>query len=496
MSSLVVHSPDGEKSFVKIDKFPFTIGRQPDNSLILPDQRISRAHARMIRKEKSIWIEDLNSRHGLFVNGSRIESQPLQSGDLITFGAARTYQIQFVSDPESAVPDLFARLRGVLETAQTFERTSSPQLVFESLIDTALRIIGAERGFLFQQNQDELRMLAARDDRGAPLSESSLRVPRRLIEEALTTRRDAFAMNFEGGDGPDPGQTVMMLELRSSVFVPLPRARGLLYFDSRAERADLAMGNRELLETLALEASAAVENARSLEEERHRRKLQEELAFARAIQQSLLPKELPHDGWLKAAGTSEPSREVGGDYYDVFPLDGQRYAIVMADVSGKGVSAALLASVLQGAILMGEDRILPLFSNLNRFLLERTGGEKYATMFFAVLHRDGTFTYANAGQSPPLIVRGDGSAETLDATGVPIGLLENAEHSVETKILKPGDKLVAFSDGFAESLPADSFKDLHHLDVTGIQGELLKRRCPPDAPEDDQTLLVIEFRPD
>jgi sigma-B regulation protein RsbU (phosphoserine phosphatase) len=495
VSSLVVHSPDGERSFVHIEKLPFTIGRHPGSSLILPDHRISRTHARIFQKENTVWIEDQGSSHGLFLNGARIAAHPLRSGDLITFGPSVTYQVQYVAAPGSGVPDLFARLREVLETAQTFERSSSPQIVFGSLIDTALRIIGAQRGFLFQQSETGLSMLAARDDQGEPLSESSLRVPLRLIEDALTSRRDAFAMNFEGEDSFDPGQTVMMLELRSSVFVPLPRARGLLYFDSRAERANLAMGNRELLETLALEASAVIENIRSLEEERHRKRLEEDLSFAREIQQSLLPPALPQHGWVRAAGSSKPSRAVGGDYYDIFPLGTERFGIVLADVSGKGVSAALLASFLQGAILMGGDEILFLFKNLNRFLLERTGGGKYATIFYGVLHRDGRLVYANAGQSPPLLVRSDGSAKALEATGVPIGLLEDAEHTIEQQQMKSGDKLVLFSDGFAESLPEDSVSNFAHLDAKQIQTELLKR-CPPDAPEDDQTLLVVEFTPD
>lgn len=495
MSSLVVYSPEGERTFVEIDRYPFTIGRQPDSALVLYDQRISRSHAHVIQSDEGLRIEDLESRHGLFINGTRVENHLLRAGDLIEFGIGNSYQLQFVAEPGAALPDPFSRLREVLEIARSFERTSSPHVVLESVVDAALRIIGAERGFLFQRRGGALEMLASRDDRGSPLTEESLRVPKRLIEEALDTRREAFAMNFEGDDGIDPGQTVVMLELRSSVFVPLPRTHGLLYFDSRAERANLAMGNRELLETLALEASAAIENARSLEEERHRRKLEEELSIARVIQQNLLPKELPKDGWIRAAGSSRPSRAVGGDYYDVLTLDPDRRGIVMADVSGKGVSAALLASLLQGAILTNGDSIDGLFSRLNRFLLDRTGGEKYATMFYAILDRTGMLTYANAGQCPPLLVRADGSVEELNATGVPIGLIEGAEHAMEQKMLFPGDKLVAFSDGFAESLPVSMVGKLSHLGAAEIQAELLKR-CVPEAPEDDETLLVVEFSPD
>lgn len=493
MALLVVYSPLGEKTYAELNQFPFVIGRHADNNLVLDDQRISRSHARIVQDKSEFKIEDLESRHGLYINGSPLEEHCLHSGDVIEFGIPNSYRLQFVGELGDVAQNPLTRLREILKIARSFERTSSPQVLLESLVDTALEIIGAERGFLFQLRNNHLEMVAARDDRGKPLNESSLRVPRRLLAEAFETRREPFVMNFEGGV-TDPSQTVILLELRSSVFVPLPRARGLLYFDSRAERADLAMGNRELLETLALEASSALESARSLEEEHGRRRLEEELSIARGIQQNLLPKELPKDGWLRAAGSSRPSRAVGGDYYDVLTLAPDRRAIIMADVSGKGVSAALLASLLQGAILMSGESIDRLFARLNEFLLERTQGGKYATIFYGVLEENGNLTYANAGQCAPLLLRADGSSEALDATGVPIGLIEGAEHQIEHRTLQPGDKLVAFSDGFAESLPAAVVRELAHLDAAGIEAELLKQ-CKPDAPEDDQTLLVVEFRP-
>jgi serine phosphatase RsbU (regulator of sigma subunit) len=126
--------------------------------------------------------------------------------------------------------------------------------------------------------------------------------------------------------------------------------------DSRLEPRDMAAGNRELLETLGVEASIVLENARLLEEERGRRHIHEELAIARNIQQSLLPRELPETGWLRANGYSLPSRQVGGDYYDIFPLTPDSvptkcWAIAVADVAGKGVGSALVAALLQGAFL-------------------------------------------------------------------------------------------------------------------------------------------------
>ena len=127
---------------------------------------------------------------------------------------------------------------------------------------------------------------------------------------------------------------------------------GLLYLDSRALPADLSAGNRELLQTLAMEASTILENARLIEEERGKQRMEDELQVAREIQQGLLPASLPSDGWFRASGSSQPSTQVGGDYFDVRQIRPDLWSAVVADVSGKGVSSALLAGLLQGVFLM------------------------------------------------------------------------------------------------------------------------------------------------
>jgi len=146
-----------------------------------------------------------------------------------------------------------------------------------------------------------------------------------------------------------------------------------------------------------------LENARLLEEERLKRVIEEELRLARSIQQSLLPSVLPTQGWLLAAGSSVASRAVGGDYFDVTEVNPDCWSAVVVDVSGKGVAAALLASLLEGALLATTDRpeVLAMrIERLNRFLIGRTGGEKYATVFCCLLGRDGRLSYVNAAHCP------------------------------------------------------------------------------------------------
>jgi len=157
--------------------------------------------------------------------------------------------------------------------------------------------------------------------------------------------------------------------------------------------------------------------------------MEEELNVARQIQRSLLPRKLPRQDGIGAAGSSVPSLQVGGDYYDMRQLRPDCWAAVIADVSGKGVSSALLAGVLQGVFVAGSESqvdVSRILARLNEFLLERTEGEKYATIFFCMLTEDGLLRWANAGHCAPFLLRASGEMETLQATGMPVGLVEGA----------------------------------------------------------------------
>jgi len=316
-------------------------------------------------------------------------------------------------------------------------------------------------------------MRVARDAHGKPLAETDLRVPRRVIHRALQHRRELLSMNFDPlgtGEGR-PEHSVADLELRSVVCVPLVRINagpsqdtsmlstktdtvGVLYMDSRVMAADLSGGNRELLQTLAIEASTILENARLLDEERDKRKIEDELNVARTIQQSLLPRRLPTDGWFRASGSSVATHQVGGDYFDVVSVNESCWSGVVADVSGKGVSSALLASLLQGAFLTASDSselMVKKIEDVNRFLNERAEGGKYATVFYCLLNRAGSLRYINAGQCAPILVSKSGGIEYLDTTAMPVGLLPQAEFAIQQRQLSPGDRLVIYSDGVTEA---------------------------------------------
>jgi len=323
--------------------------------------------------------------------------------------------------------------------------------------------------------------------------------------------------------------SVLRLDLRSVVCVPLVSVRtgpvdataitsamsqttGLLYLDSRNTVADLSAGNRELLQTLALEASTILENARLLEAERHKQRIEDELRIARDIQQGLLPRSLPRLGWFRASGSSVPSHQVGGDYFDVRQAAGDAWSAVVADVSGKGVSSALLAALLQGAFCLAPaspNSMEETVTRVSRLLIERTEGEKYATLFYAILSADGKLLWVNAGHCPPLVIRSDGSIVSLRADALPVGLLEGSTFPAHATELRPGDKVLVYSDGISEAQNAEEhyfglkrIRDLAALHKASSADELHRALTEAvdsfteESPQrDDMTLLVLEYRP-
>ena len=550
---LIVVDPSGHRTRIEIKPLPFKIGRQADNDLILRDTRASRRHAHILLEDGQYVIEDADSRHGIFVNGKRAQRQPLRNFDRIEFGVPDSYQIIFAqenaelaglldqvpaaSDTQVTRPGAggnLAKLRAVLEVARTLQSSFSTGDVLNSVVDAALTVTGSDRGFLLLRSADnQLEMKVARDRQGQPLAESDLRVPRRVIHRALQQRRELLSMNFDplATTGEmSPEHSVADLELRSVVCVPLVRIRtsagedtgmlstendtvGVLYMDSRVSAADLSGGNRELLQTLAIEASTILENARLLEEEREKQKIEEELNVARAIQQSLLPNRLPSAGWFRACGSSMASHQVGGDYFDVAEVDDCCWATVVADVSGKGVSSALLASLLQGAFLtisQSPEVMSRKVEGLNRFLNDRTMGNKYATVFYCLIGRDGRLHYINAGHCAAILISQAGVYEYLETTGMPVGMLPEAEFKVEERQLSPGDRIVIYTDGVTEAqnqrgefFGRKQLREIvvaHAGDACAALHEAVLRNVKNftgGAPQaDDITLVVLEYHPD
>ncbi|PYV10730.1 MAG: hypothetical protein DMG07_20580 [Acidobacteria bacterium] len=252
---------------------------------------------------------------------------------------------------------------------------------------------------------------------------------------------------------------------------------GVLYVDSQNIATGLSNTQLDALDTLASEATMAIYNARLYKESQEKRKMEEELAVARELQQALLPQPSRTLPFVCAHSHNIPCREVGGDYFDYFEYDDGRFGFAVGDVAGKGTPAALLTSMLQGIFSAQTLLDLPIpsiLTNVNRNLVKRGTGNRFVTFFFGVLEPNGRCTYSNAGHNPPIVVRRDGSLEELTEGGTVLGLFGSAQYASGTVDLQPGDHLVLFTDGAAAPPRWRSWAGC-------------RRRSPPSRPERPST---------
>jgi serine phosphatase RsbU (regulator of sigma subunit) len=219
---------------------------------------------------------------------------------------------------------------------------------------------------------------------------------------------------------------------------------------------------------------------------------------ARQIQQTLQPGKLDELPGYELETFYKPFREVGGDYFDVIELPGKRTLFAVADVSGKGMPAALLAANIQALVRSSasfEADPLVLARQINSHLSRYTPSDRFATAVFIVLSRDsGELTYVNAGHNAP-IVFGSGSAIALEATGMPLGLFPKAAYEARKTLLPPGGALLVFTDGLTDSIPGENAeKRLRDAlaDSSGRTMSILKSLIDPEFNEDDVTILLVK----
>ncbi len=544
-----VVSPDGTRRFARITQTPFMIGRgaETGNHLQLSDRRISRNCAAVVIEANRFYVEDRGQRRGLFVNGEKVDSRELQDDDSITFGLEDSYEIIFRSGKSSdtdSLPQLLtrmehitsseptggglAKLKRLLEAISLLHSQLPLDVVLGHMLDHAVSVTDADRGLLLEADASgALKVKLARRSGGLRLPPESLTPSQTAIQLALKQQSPVITEDLAQADVDlQAAQSIVAQRLRAVVVIPLfamSRANtqesminikhghflGVLYLDSRRPAAFSKL-DRQILDALAGDAASILDNARLVERERERQRLEQEINIARDIQQALLPRDFREYPHLAVTGFNLPCLSVGGDYFDVFPLSDGRTAFLIADVSGKGLGAALLTTMLQGALsgmTLGTDPAR-VFNHINRFLCDHSEVGRYATMFFGILDQQGHLEFINAGHPSPILIRRGAAQEAFTQGSYPVGLVPEAEYTAVCLKLEPGDTLVLFSDGVTEAMDPDEqmfgIARLKELLTGQLECPLEQlQKCVLEAVEnfargahqaDDLTLLIVRYR--
>ena len=492
--------PDGSTTERSLDGTSFLIGRSSKADLVVLDRSMSREHARLVRDGEEWKVEDLGSRNGTFLNGQTVTAPTVLSpGDTVTVGGA-VITISGVSRASAAPTGRAApvgwgersvlrpaaellqldesgprpaeireeaqlrryaeRLRIVNEVHQALAHSIAQEELLELILDRAFDHLKPEEGAIFLKRGKEYYCAASRSSRSG---RGGTLFSRHLVEEVAEKGLAALVVDTQIDERFNQAMSIMGAGVRSLVAAPLSdagRPLGMVVLGSLYAVRQFTEEDMELLVSLASVAALRIANVALAEEAAERRRLEQEVALARRIQEALLPDALPDVPGFEVFGSNFPSQGVSGDYYQVRPRrDGAEVALQVIDVSGKGIGASLLtASVEALCIAPLEDGLPPeeIYGRVSRLLYQRTPPEKYATGFLAALEpATGTVRFCNAGHLPGLVLRDDGSTDWLGNGGPPLGLLPGATYASGESSLGPGDLLVIYSDGITEAVDPD-----------------------------------------
>ncbi len=544
-TEILLIAPDGGTKPVRLAASPFVMGRSESVNLPMPgDTMLSRQHCAFEWTGGGWTVRDLGSKNGTTVNGQPlVREHRLAPGDrivagrqIIEFGTGRATvpvpaPLEFVEDdagvplrpdstfiirldnakvsaraagaPAVELERANRRMEALVRAGRELASFKPIETVFEITLDLALEAVGARRGILMTLENGEL---VTRAHRGEGFRVSSAVRDKVMRERASLLVQDATADSLLRAS-----QTIVQQNIKSLMAVPLQtesQVIGILYVDTPSLVHPFDAEALNLLTVFANIAAIRIEHARLMEVEHAERLMMHDLEQAADIQRNLFPQQPPELAGLELAGRSLPCRSVGGDYFDYVPLPDGRTLLVVADVSGKGLAAALLMSSLQArvhALAEVETDVARLVSRLNHSIKANTPDNKFITGFFAAVQPEtGEMEYCNAGHNAPVLARAGGRVELLTAGGPVLGILPRITYSGGRSKLERGDLLVMYSDGVSEAANArgeefteEAVSQIASACVDRSAGEVLmeiarqlRAFLGETPPNDDVTMMV------
>ncbi|MBI4718133.1 MAG: SpoIIE family protein phosphatase [Planctomycetes bacterium] len=481
MAELVITHANGTVSHHLLAGNALVVGRDAACDLPLDDPSSSRRHARIAPTPYGFVVEDLESKNGTLVNEVPTKSRLLKHGDQVLIGSTllvfretattSATAVRIADDPATSHTTRYAtrdkelnlsrqRLKMIYELGERLTTLQGQDQLLEDGMNICFEMLHFERGAIGVRrvNQRAVDWPVVRNLQG-PRGE--LTISRTLLSRALEHGERAMFVEGEGG-AADPTVSMVQHGIRSALCVPLihrEQVLGIIYGDRVRSSVSYTNEDIDFLAGIAQQLAIGLINCRLLDEQKRMIRLSHDIDMARTIQTGLLPAALPNRPGLRIAAVNDPGQSVSGDYYDVIEARDGRVWCLIADVTGKGMAAALLMANLQAAVrvtIHESDDPAALLSRWNRLIFHNTDAAKFITCLLMLLDpRAHEIRCATAGHFPPLVLRPGQSApeELVLDPGLPLGAAAEAEYACTARQLGPPPYLaLGYTDGIVEAM--------------------------------------------
>lgn len=480
------------------------LGRHPDCDVVIEVGAVSRQHAKIHRINGEFELEDLGSRNGTYLNGRLIKQQTkLHDGDLVricdvefsfhgdddnlallgeasAMPSGSSFGVLMIDDAgqgesSRAVSSKLdirgsamgtqltsgadARLKAVLEISQSLGRAVRVEDVLPKVLDTLFKIfLQADRAFIVLREGDELaaRWTKTRHEK----QQEAFRISRTVMREVMESKEAIITLDASSDERFEMANSISDFRIRSMVVAPLldseGEALGAIQMDTLDSKRHFEPRDLEILSGVAIQAGVAIEKAQMHDQLIQQQRVEQDLELARNVQRAFLPARAPDPEGYEFYQFYLPADQIGGDYYDYINLPDGRLAIIVADVVGHGVSAAMLMAKLSADVrflLASQPNAAQAISRLNQQIVD-LGVEKFVTLLCLILEpKTGHVEIVNAGHMAPLWLKADGGVEQPgdEATGVPIGIIDGFEYDLASIQIAHGDRLILYTDGINEA---------------------------------------------
>jgi serine phosphatase RsbU (regulator of sigma subunit)/pSer/pThr/pTyr-binding forkhead associated (FHA) protein len=507
----VLKGPSPGQQF-KLDGEKAVLGRHPDCDIVLDVGAVSRQHAQIVAVGADYFVEDLKSRNGTYVNGQQVhDRRRLEDNDRIkicdllftfrqglpnkgpgdstgsglaaemvddsaaTTGSTVMSKLDLTSSREGlrVTVNAEAKLKALLEINENLRSAIAVDDVLPKILDSLFKVfVQADRGFIVLQQGENGPLVPKAIKHRRPDAEETIRISRTVVSQVMQGKEAILSADAASDARFDSSQSIADFRIRSMMCAPLVdstnRALGAIQIDTLDQRSRFQQEDLDVLASVANQAAAAIENAQLHEAAMRQQSLELDLQVAHKVQQGFLPAAPPKIEGYDFFDFYEPANQVGGDYFDYVPLPGGRLAVVLADVSGKGISAALLTAKLSSEArycLASEATPATAMDRLNAAFSASGWEDRFVTIVIAVLDsQKHEVALVNAGHMAPIRRDCQGHVEEVgaEASGVPLGVDAHCDYGQFVVSLKPGDSLTLFTDGFSEAMNAEG--DLYGID--------------------------------